>query len=124
MTRVAEGTALPGSIGGVRNRTLAVLVPWFEGSVKRARKIMRMLDCDTTVEFARSSSSGSIYCEQDRRWTDGLPNKSLQPTATALRRGMSAVAFALVTPAACAPGAPSLLTSPRRESFSVAVAEL
>ncbi len=61
-------------------------------------------------------------------WFEGneatMPNKSLQPTATALRRGMSAGNFRSVTPVACASGAPSLLTSLCRESCSVAAAEL
>ncbi len=118
MTRVAEGTTLPGSIVGVRNRTLAVPVPWFEGPVRRVRNIVRITDCDTTVEIRRSSSSGSMYCEQEGCWTDALPNKSLQPTATALWRGTSAGNFRSVTPVAVASGAPSLLTSLRRQSFS------
>ncbi len=117
-TGVAEGTTLAGSIVGVRIRTLAVPVPWFEGRVKRVRNIVRTTDCDTTVEIRRSSSSGSICCEQDGCWTDALPIKSLQPTATALWRGMSAGNTRSVTPAACASCAPSLLTSPHRESFS------
>jgi hypothetical protein len=52
-----------------------------------------------------------------------LTSRCSQPPPPSQLR-MNAVLLALVTPVACAPGAPSLLSDPCRESFSVAAAEL
>ena len=40
--------------------------------------------CDRSLETCCSSRACLRFHEQDGYWTDALPNKSLQPTATAL----------------------------------------
>ena len=79
-------------VPGLQNRRwqrLSSVAPVFIG--RRARSVCPELrhcgstsDCNTILETCCSNRSCLRFYEQNGYWTDALPNKSLQPTATAL----------------------------------------